>query len=63
MLRPFVECLDGFYGSTCNATCGNCENEQSCDKDTGECVNGCKPHYELPLCKGIISISFAYINT
>ena len=56
MLLQYLECLDGFYGSNCNATCGNCKLGQFCDKGTGECLSGCKPHYNPPLCKGIISI-------
>ena len=52
----FVECLDGFHGRTCNSTCGNCTDGQPCDKDTGECLSGCRPHYEPPFCKGIVSI-------
>ena len=51
-----VECQDGFYGITCNVTCGNCNDGQPCDKDTGECMNGCDSYVKPPLCKGIISI-------
>ena len=56
MLLQYLECLDGFYGSNCNATCGNCKMGQFCDISTGECLNGCKLHYNPLLCKGIISI-------
>lgn len=45
-------CKDGFYNSFCNATCGQCLDGQSCDKNNGTCIKGCQPHYKQPMCTG-----------
>ena len=57
MFLLFVECQGGFYGRTCNETCGNCANGQPCDKGTGKCLKECKPHFQVPYCKGIVYMS------
>ncbi|KAJ8305554.1 hypothetical protein KUTeg_016099 [Tegillarca granosa] len=31
------ECSAGFYGNTCNKTCGNCVNEATCNHVSGNC--------------------------
>lgn len=41
-----------FYNATCTALCGNCANQQLCDKRTGACLNGCRQHFKRPLCQG-----------
>ena len=47
-------CEDGFYNNSCMDTCGHCLNGEPCDKHTGQCHNGCQPHFLSPFCKGTI---------
>ena len=49
----YLVCEDGFYNKTCSAVCGKCVNNEPCDKETGECRNGCQLHFKRPLCQGI----------
>lgn len=49
----YLVCEDGFYNKTCSAVCGKCVNNEPCDKETGECRNGCQLHFKPPLCQGI----------
>ena len=30
-------CDEGFWGPNCNGTCGTCENEATCDRESGQC--------------------------
>ncbi|XP_025108279.1 multiple epidermal growth factor-like domains protein 10 isoform X2 [Pomacea canaliculata] len=43
------ECLDGWYGTGCSHTCGNCITNSDCDKTTGQCTS-CKTGFSLPNC-------------
>lgn len=47
-------CKDGFYNGSCMDKCGNCQEGEPCDKQTGKCTNGCQPHFQSPFCKGAI---------
>ena len=48
-----VVCEDGFHNGTCSAVCGKCVNNEFCDKETGECENGCHLQFKAPMCQGI----------
>ena len=55
-------CKDGFYNSTCMDNCGQCMNENACDKHSGECHNGCQLHFQSPFCKGMIRRRQQYLK-
>ena len=44
-----TECDEGFYGTYCNQTCGNCF-QTTCDKTTGRCPDGCDAGWNGNLC-------------
>ena len=46
----FIVCEDGFYGSSCNNTCGHCLNGDFCDKRNGMCLKGCQSNFLNPFC-------------
>lgn len=48
----FLECVDGYYDNMCRSVCGQCMHGEICDKYNGTCVNGCKPNFKTPFCKG-----------
>lgn len=54
LLIPFhfySECQPGWYGNTCNETCGHCvQGNTTCDKVSGGC-DSCDGAFQLPLCK------------
>lgn len=52
MINTILDCEDGFFNTICSGKCGHCLMDESCDKVTGACPKGCKPHYQPPLCKG-----------
>lgn len=54
-----LECIDYFYGGDCNTTCGHCVNNGVCDKDTGQCPNGCQTHWTGNRCDGRSNIKRA----
>ena len=35
------ECKAGRYGKTCHLECRKCGDDKTCNKTTGECINGC----------------------
>ncbi|XP_041374117.1 multiple epidermal growth factor-like domains protein 10 [Gigantopelta aegis] len=45
-------CLSGKYGYNCNVSCEErkCSGNSTCDRNNGECVNGCLKGWELPDC-------------
>ena len=45
------ECLDGNYGLACTQTCGNCKENDICNKPDGVCPTGCTPGYYGGICK------------
>ena len=47
-----IVCEDGFYGSSCNNTCGHCLNGDYCDKRNGMCLKGCHSNFFNPFCIG-----------
>ncbi|KAL3879338.1 hypothetical protein ACJMK2_031637 [Sinanodonta woodiana] len=49
-VEVYGECLDGTYSEFCNRTCGKCSSGDPCNKDTGECLRGCKPGWTGLLC-------------
>lgn len=55
----FVVCPIGTYGSHCNRSC-HCKRQMPCDRETGNCSNGCHENYkgascnELGTCKYLI---------
>lgn len=49
---PVLECVDGTYGYACVKNCsGHCQNESSCNKQTGYCDRGCNPGYSDNDCR------------
>lgn len=41
-----IECADGTFGYNCTSNCsGHCQNDSSCNKQTGHCARGCNPGY------------------
>ena len=54
------ECEKGHYGKTCMIKCGQCDNGDNCDKDSGTCPNGCKINFKPPLCIGKKRLSFLF---
>ena len=57
-----IACTDDFYGPGCVQTCGECLDNDLCDKINGECPNGCQPGFQGQTCKegkkSIIMIQF-----
>ena len=47
-----IVCKDGFYGVNCSQKCGQCDDNNICDKGTGYCLIGCKTNLQPPFCKG-----------
>lgn len=47
-----LDCENGFYGESCDNTCGYCFNGEPCDNINGKCKKGCESHFQNPLCKG-----------
>lgn len=45
-----LECKDHFYGSDCLTPCGHCLNNETCEQGTGQCPNGCVPHWQMNKC-------------
>lgn len=45
-----LECRPGSYGPNCSLNCISYCKEKSCDRNSGECLNGCTPGYEEPDC-------------
>lgn len=54
--------MDGFYDGNCSSKCGACVNDEVCEKSNGHCSNGCKAHFQLPLCQGIQQ-NYSYMRT
>lgn len=54
--------MDGFYDGNCSSKCGACVNDEVCEKSNGHCSNGCKAHFQLPLCRGI-QLNYSYMRT
>ena len=50
----FTVCKDGFYDANCSTKCGQCEENEICDKTYGYCLRGCKQNFQPPFCTGII---------
>ena len=48
----FVVCSPHYYGSDCNTPCGKCRGDDVCHNVTGQCPNGCKPHWTGTRCDG-----------
>lgn len=46
-------CENGFYNANCTGRCGHCQNGQVCDKESGNCLNGCSSNFQKPLCQGV----------
>lgn len=44
------DCVSGFYGGSCQNTCGKCKAEAACNTISGLCPNGCQDHWILPNC-------------
>ena len=53
-LLYFTECKNGFYNNRCSEACGQCANNEICEKETGNCSEGCITNFLPPLCKGIV---------
>lgn len=47
-----IACRSGFYGVSCNKTCGKCLNNSACDPTSGACLNGCQYLWSGQNCKG-----------
>ena len=60
ILIDITVCENGYYGNNCSQHCGNCLNGGFCDKLTGFCGNGCKPHFKRPLCQGNVIQNWLY---
>ena len=43
-------CKGRRYGPDCNETCGQCADDEECNKTTGHCT-ACKPGWTLPRCQ------------
>lgn len=46
-------CENGFYNANCTGRCGHCQNGQACDRESGNCFNGCSSNFQKPLCQGV----------
>lgn len=46
-------CKNGFYNANCTGRCGHCQNGQACDKENGNCLNGCSSNFQTPFCQGV----------
>lgn len=65
-----TECDNGFYGTNCTMECGYCKNKTSCNKVSGNCMEGCAFGYQGATClqgkyhniSPTISIKFLYFN-
>lgn len=58
----FSECEDNFYGDLCKYRCGHCKNGEICDKNNGNCHQGCIPYYQQPKCEGIYKHFLAHLR-
>lgn len=58
-----LECSAGYFGKSCNNSCGHCVNSSMCDHVTGVCFGGCGPGYKEPTCdSGNTSYNMIYKN-
>ena len=48
--NSILACDDGTYGD-CLLSCGNCFNDEVCNRRTGECPNGCQRGFSGFTCK------------
>ena len=44
-------CPNGYHGYKCDARCGHCAGDGSCNQKTGSCTNGCQAGYQSLLCQ------------
>ena len=54
----FIACSWGTYSLDCAQTCGNCENNETCNNVDGSCT-GCVTGYLSHLCKGMFLFCFS----
>lgn len=48
-------CSAGYFGESCNNSCGHCSYATTCHHIIGTCDEECNPGYQAPYCKeGII---------
>lgn len=55
-------CENGFYNANCSGICGHCKNKQACDKESGNCFNGCSSNFQKPLCQGMYFTQLSLVN-
>lgn len=52
------DCVSGFYGDSCQNTCGKCKADASCNTTSGVCPDGCQDHWILPNCTSNTKCTF-----